>query len=47
LVLDLACGTGRHSIPLSNEGYNMVGLDVSLNLLKMFASVVGESWFYG
>ncbi|MGD0996319.1 MAG: class I SAM-dependent methyltransferase [Candidatus Bathyarchaeia archaeon] len=35
LVLDLACGTGRHLIPLSKEGYNMVGLDISLNLLKI------------
>ncbi len=34
-VLDLACGTGRHSIPLSKEGYGMVGLDVSANLLKI------------
>jgi 2-polyprenyl-3-methyl-5-hydroxy-6-metoxy-1,4-benzoquinol methylase len=34
-VLDLACGTGRHSIPLSREGYNMVGLDISLNLFKI------------
>lgn len=35
LVLDLACGTGRHTIPLSNEGYGVVGLDVSLKLLKI------------
>jgi SAM-dependent methyltransferase len=35
LVLDLACGTGRHSISLSKEGYDVVGLDVSLNLLKI------------
>jgi len=35
LVLDLAYGTGRHSIPLSKDGYDMVGLDVSLNLLKI------------
>ncbi len=35
LVLDLACGTGRHSIPLIKEGYDMVGLDVSLNLLRL------------
>ena len=34
-VLDVACGTGRHSIPLSKEGYWMVGLDVSANLLKV------------
>ena len=35
LVMDLACGTGRHSIPLSKEGYNMVDLDISLNLLTI------------
>lgn len=35
LVLDLACGTGRHTIPLSNEGYGVVGFDVSLKLLKI------------
>lgn len=35
LVLDLACGTGRHSIPLSKEGYGMVGLDASSNLLRI------------
>jgi SAM-dependent methyltransferase len=35
LVLDLACGTGRHLIPLSNEGYNMVGLDLSSKLLRI------------
>ena len=29
LVLDLCCGTGRHSIPLNREGYRMAGLDVS------------------
>jgi ubiquinone/menaquinone biosynthesis C-methylase UbiE len=34
-VLDLACGTGRHLIPLSNEGYVVVGLDISPNLLRI------------
>ena len=34
-VLDLACGTGRHSIPLSQQGYGMVGLDVSAKLLRI------------
>ncbi len=33
--LDLACGTGRHTIPLVNNGYNVVGLDASLKLLKI------------
>jgi len=34
-VLDLACGTGRHTIPLTKEGFNVVGLDASLKLLKI------------
>lgn len=34
-VLDLACGTGRHLIPLSKEDYNIVGLDTSLRLLRI------------
>jgi ubiquinone/menaquinone biosynthesis C-methylase UbiE len=35
LVLDLACGTGRHLIPLSMEGYGTVGLDVSPKFLRI------------
>ena len=35
LILDLACGTGRHLISLSKGGYEVVGLDASLNLLKI------------
>lgn len=35
LLLDLACGTGRHIIPLSKEGYDTVGSDISPNLLKI------------
>jgi SAM-dependent methyltransferase len=34
-LLDLACGSGRHSIALSADGYKMVGLDASLRLLKI------------
>jgi ubiquinone/menaquinone biosynthesis C-methylase UbiE len=35
LILDLACGTGRHAVPLSKEGHDMVGLDISPNLLRI------------
>ncbi len=35
LILDLACGTGRHLIPLDKQGYSVVGLDISLKLLKI------------
>ncbi len=34
-MLDLACGSGRHSIALSADGYMTVGLDTSLRLLKI------------
>jgi ubiquinone/menaquinone biosynthesis C-methylase UbiE len=34
-VLDLACGSGRHSIALNADGYMMVGLDASRKLLKI------------
>jgi len=29
LIMDLACGKGRHSIYLSNKGFNVIGLDLS------------------
>jgi len=32
-VLDLACGTGRHTIELARRGYEVVGLDLSLAML--------------
>lgn len=35
LILDLCCGTARHSILLRQKGRNIVGLDVSTNLLKI------------
>jgi ubiquinone/menaquinone biosynthesis C-methylase UbiE len=34
-VLDVACGTGRHMIPLSLHGYGIVGLDASEKLLRI------------
>ena len=34
-ILDLACGTARHLIPLSKEGFDVVGLDVSAKLLRI------------
>jgi SAM-dependent methyltransferase len=33
--LDLACGSGRHSIALNTDGYCMVGLDISRKLLRI------------
>ncbi|PAX55232.1 SAM-dependent methyltransferase [Brunnivagina elsteri CCALA 953] len=28
-ILDVGCGTGRHTIELSNRGYNVTGIDLS------------------
>ena len=33
-VLDLCCGTGRHTIPMAQRGYKMIGQDLSDTLLK-------------
>jgi len=35
-VLDLGCGTGRFSIPLAQGGLEVVGLDISGNMLQAF-----------
>ncbi len=43
LILDLACGTGRHLIRLSKEGFDVVGLDISSNLLKIAKSRWSEA----
>jgi len=32
-ILDLGCGTGRHSIELAKRGYSLTGLDLSKSLL--------------
>lgn len=32
-ILDLCCGTGRHTIPLAQRGYKMIGQDLSETLL--------------
>ncbi|PKL49626.1 MAG: class I SAM-dependent methyltransferase [Planctomycetes bacterium HGW-Planctomycetes-1] len=33
-ILDIGCGTGRHSIELAGRGYSVVGIDLSDALLK-------------
>lgn len=33
--IDLACGSGRHSIALSEKNFNVTGFDISKNLLRL------------
>ncbi len=33
-ILDIGCGTGRHSIELAKRGYSVVGIDLSASSLK-------------
>jgi SAM-dependent methyltransferase len=34
-ILELACGTGRLLIPIAQTGYNITGIDLSLNMLSI------------
>src|SRR5262249_8981023 len=42
LILDLACGTGRHAVDLASRGYNVVGYDLSLAMLARAADEAQE-----
>lgn len=33
-ILDVGCGTGRHSVELAKRGYVMIGVDISGGMLK-------------
>lgn len=33
-ILDIGCGTGRHSVELAKRGYYVVGIDLSMNMLN-------------
>jgi len=43
LVLDLCCGTGRHSIGLCRRGWKVVGMDLSKKLLSIAKMRVDEA----
>jgi SAM-dependent methyltransferase len=45
-ILDVACGAGRHAIPLARAGYRVVGVDISSDFLERGkrASDVAIEW---
>ncbi len=42
-ILDIGCGTGRHSIELARRGYSVVGIDLSESLLKRAREKAAEA----
>ncbi|MEU8529701.1 class I SAM-dependent methyltransferase [Streptomyces sp. NPDC048629] len=42
-VLDLACGTGRHSLALAARGYEVTGIDYSPELLEVARGKAGPA----
>ena len=46
LVLDLACGTGRMTREMASRGYDMIGVDRSVDMLGEAYSAGGEGILY-
>ena len=42
-IIDIGCGTGRHSIELSKRGYALTGIDLSESLLKRAREKANEN----
>ncbi len=42
-ILDVACGTCAHDILLAKKGYDVTGIDISQNMLKMAAEHAKEA----
>ena len=43
-VLELGCGTGRVSVPLANDGVDLIGIDRSAPMLDRARQRIARSW---
>jgi SAM-dependent methyltransferase len=43
LVLDLACGMGRHAVAMAKRNYRVVGVDLSLSMLARAGEIAQEA----
>ncbi len=43
LILDLACGNGRHAVGMARRGYRIVGVDLSLPMLARAGELAQET----
>lgn len=41
-ILDLGCGRGRHSITLAERGYNVLGMDLSKEVISKAAQIAAK-----
>lgn len=41
-ILELGCGTGRVSLKLAEQGFNVTGLDIDADMLNVFSSKINE-----
>src|ERR1051325_4303030 len=42
-VLDVPCGSGRHSLELARRGYQMTGVDVSAEMIEVGRKLAAEA----